>query len=85
MTVTGAGSTWINSATLDIGYQGLVALLNVTAGGSLSNGGDAYLGHNSYGAGGTATVSGNSTWTNGGAIYMAPAILPNCISTAAAR
>lgn len=60
VTVTGAGSQWNNSYTLEVGRSG-TGMLNVEAGGSVSSS-DGYLGERS-GSNGTVTVDGaESQW-----------------------
>ncbi|HEX4131124.1 MAG TPA: hypothetical protein VHZ24_13875 [Pirellulales bacterium] len=72
VTVGGAGSQWITSNEIDVGYSG-TGVLNIANGGTVQiNGGstNAVLGANT-GSHGAATVSGaNSAWTVGGVIYV---------------
>jgi T5SS/PEP-CTERM-associated repeat protein len=59
--VTGAGSTWINSAALTLSDAGGVGILNIVDGGVVSSG-DSILG--TFSGGGTVTLNGTgSTWT----------------------
>lgn len=68
VTVTGQGSTWTNSFDLWVGENG-TGILNVSNGGSVSNGA-GQIGY-SFGADGTATIDGSgSTWTNNGFFYV---------------
>lgn len=58
-TITGAGSSWVNSAGLVVGYGGPGTLV-ISNGGQVTNGGGVVVG---YQASGTATVSGaGSIW-----------------------
>ncbi|MBB4098719.1 autotransporter outer membrane beta-barrel domain-containing protein [Sphingomonas kyeonggiensis] len=68
VTITGAGSTWTNSDTLSVGYDG-TGTLNVTNGGTvLSNTGALGI---SAGAVGNALVSGiGSSWQSTGRISL---------------
>ncbi|HUS93276.1 MAG TPA: PEP-CTERM sorting domain-containing protein [Phycisphaerae bacterium] len=67
VTVTGAGSTWINSGDLWVGRYG-GGMLTIEAGGQVSNS-SGNLGY--YSGTGTATVTGSgSTWTNSGSLYV---------------
>ena len=68
VTVTGAGSSWTNSNNLFVGNAG-TGILNISNGGSVSNG-TGQMGYN-FGADGTATIDGSgSTWTNNGLFYV---------------
>jgi T5SS/PEP-CTERM-associated repeat protein/autotransporter-associated beta strand protein len=68
MSVSGAGSKWLNTYTLIVGNSGSGSL-NVTSGGSVSNAA-GYVGYNS-GSTGTVSVSGsNSKWTNSSNLYV---------------
>ena len=68
-TVTGIGSKWTNSSTLDVGYSFSRGTLLIEDGGQVSNTA-GYLGYNS-GCIGTATVTGiGSKWTNSGTLYV---------------
>jgi fibronectin-binding autotransporter adhesin len=67
-TITGSGSTWINSSTLNVGDSGSGAL-RVEAGGQVSNT-TGYLGVAS-GSTGTATITdAGSKWINSVALYV---------------
>ncbi len=73
VTVDGADSTWTNRGYLNVGIYG-DGTLNITNGGMVSNG----SGYNSHGAigfysGSTSVVNidgTDSTWTNGGDLYV---------------
>lgn len=68
VTVTGAGSSWTNSNDLFVGNAG-TGILNVSNGGSVSNG-TGQMGY-LFGADGTATIDGaGSTWTTNGFFYV---------------
>src|SRR5262245_59967488 len=68
VTVTGTGSSWTNSNDLFVGNSG-TGILNVSNGGSVSNG-TGQMGY-SFGADGTATIDGSgSTWTTNGFFYV---------------
>jgi len=68
VTVDGPGSTWTNSSTLNVGYEGR-GVLNITGGG-IVNSGWGYIGHSS-GSTGEVTVDGTgSTWTNSSELYV---------------
>ncbi len=60
--VTGAGSTWINSSNLFVGYSGSGELA-VSDGGSVSSA-DGYLGYFPDSDGMVSITGANSTWTN---------------------
>ncbi|BCS55760.1 hypothetical protein GSbR_03640 [Geobacter sp. SVR] len=62
-TVSGAGSTWTDSAELYVGYNGAGSLA-ITNGGKVSTASYGYLGYNA-GSTGTMTVNGTgSSWAN---------------------
>jgi T5SS/PEP-CTERM-associated repeat protein len=68
VTVIGTGSAWTNSFDLWVGENG-TGILNISNGGSVSNG-TGQIGYSS-GADGTATIDGSgSTWTNNGLFYV---------------
>ena len=60
VTVSGTGSTWKNSHSLFVGYNG-TGTVSVTTGGSVSNGGDVYVG---YGGSGEMNVTNGGTISN---------------------
>jgi T5SS/PEP-CTERM-associated repeat protein/autotransporter-associated beta strand protein len=69
VTVTGSGSKWTNTSALEIGDLGS-GTLSITSGGSVSSGGNGYLGFTA-GSGGVAAVSGSgSKWTSTPALYV---------------
>src|SRR6266550_7071208 len=68
VTVTGQSSAWTNSFDLWTGENG-TGVLNISNGGSVSNG-TGQIGYN-FGADGTATIDGSgSTWTSNGFFYV---------------
>ena len=68
VTVDGAGSTWTNSADLNVGAAGN-GTLTIRNGGAVSNG-YGFIGSDS-GSTGAATVDGaGSTWTNSADLYV---------------
>jgi len=67
-TVSGAGSSWTNSSSLNVGYAG-TGFLSIDSGGSVSNS-YGYLGYLAGGYG-SATVSGtDSSWTNSSSLFV---------------
>ena len=69
VTVTGAGSKWVNSSVLYMAYgsSGDNATLNITSGGYVSN----TVGELGYNGVGNATVDGTgSQWVNSGILYV---------------
>ncbi|MEN3931596.1 autotransporter outer membrane beta-barrel domain-containing protein [Microvirga sp. W0021] len=68
VTITGAGSQWINSDGVYVGFNG-DGNLTVSNGAKVSNTG-GYIGYNA-GSSGTATVTGTgSQWVNDGILYV---------------
>jgi fibronectin-binding autotransporter adhesin len=66
VTVSGVGSSWMNSNILSVG-QNYYCEMHVLNGGSVSSG-EGYIGENGQGV---VTVSGNgSTWTNSGDLFI---------------
>ena len=64
-TVDGAGSTWTNSSSSDVGSAGL-GTLNLTNGGAVNTTSSGFIGYTAVTGSGTVTVSGaGSTWTVG--------------------
>ena len=68
VTVDGTGSTWNNSANVNVGYDGR-GTLNITGGGAVNNATGCIGGAAS--STGTGTVDGTgSTWNNSGDVYV---------------
>jgi T5SS/PEP-CTERM-associated repeat protein len=67
-TVTGPGSTWINTGALYVGNSG-AGMLTVTDGGTVTDT-SGYLGYNANSTGTTTVTGPGSTWTNSGKFYV---------------
>ncbi len=69
VTISGAGSTWVNPDHLSVGYYGR-GTLDITDGGAIDNRDDGYIG-DQPGSIGVATVSGaGSTWNTRHSLHV---------------
>ncbi len=68
VTVSGAGSTWTNSAFLEVGHGGS-GTLNISDGGAVSNT-DGYISFGSNSSGAVTVGGAGSQWTNTGTLNV---------------